>query len=50
MNAGLSAAILDPTNKQLMATLLSADMLLGRDEYCENFIEAYQDGRISGLS
>ncbi len=50
MNAGLSAAILDPTNKQLMATLLSTDMLLGRDEYCENFIEAYQAGRISGLS
>jgi 5-methyltetrahydrofolate--homocysteine methyltransferase len=50
MNAGLSAAILDPTNKQLMATLLSTDMLLGRDEYCENFIEAYQGGRISGLS
>jgi 5-methyltetrahydrofolate--homocysteine methyltransferase len=50
MNAGLSAAILDPTNKQLMATLLSTDMLLGRDEYCENFIEAYQNGRISGLS
>ncbi|MGD8503546.1 MAG: dihydropteroate synthase, partial [Syntrophobacterales bacterium] len=46
MNSGLSAAILDPTDKQLMATLLSADMLLGRDEYCENFINAYQDGRI----
>jgi 5-methyltetrahydrofolate--homocysteine methyltransferase len=43
---GLSAAILDPTDKKLMATLLSTEMLLGRDEYCENFIEAYQDGRI----
>jgi 5-methyltetrahydrofolate--homocysteine methyltransferase len=46
MANGLSAAILDPTDKQLMATLLSTDMLLGRDEYCENFIEAYQGGRI----
>ena len=43
----LSAAILDPTDKQLMATLLAIEMLLGRDEYCENFIEAYQSGRIS---
>jgi len=43
---GLSAAILDPTDKQLMATLLAVEMLLGRDEYCENFIDAYQKGRI----
>ena len=48
MAYGLSAAILDPTDKQLMATLLSTDMLLGRDEYCGNFIEAYQSGQISG--
>ena len=45
---GLSAAILDPTDQQLMATLLSVEMLLGRDEYCENFIDAYQSGRIGG--
>ncbi len=45
---GLSAAILDPTDKQLMATLLAVEMLLGQDEYCENFIEAYQDGRLVG--
>jgi len=48
MSYGLSAAILDPTDKQLMASLLAAEMLLGRDEYCENFIDAYQDGRIVG--
>ena len=48
MASGLSAAILDPTDQQLMATLLSTDMLLGRDEYCGNFIEAYQSDRISG--
>lgn len=48
IRSGLSAAILDPTDKQLMATLLSVEMLLGRDEYCGSFIEAYQSGRISG--
>jgi hypothetical protein len=31
-----------------MSTLLSIDMLLGRDEYCENYIEAYQRGGIAG--
>ncbi len=48
MAYGLSAAILDPTDRKLMATLLAVEMILGRDEYCENFIKAYQDGRISG--
>ena len=48
MSYGLSAAILDPTDKQLMATLLTVEVLLGRDEYCENFIDAYQNGRIAG--
>ncbi len=45
---GLSAVILDPTDQQLMTTLLVTEMLLGRDEYCGNFIDAYQDARISG--
>jgi len=43
---GLSAAILDPTDKQLMATLLAVEMLLGQDEYCEDYIDAYENGRI----
>jgi len=45
---GLSAVILDPTDRQLMATLLSVEMLLGRDEYCGNFIDAYENGKITG--
>ena len=44
---GLTAAILDPTDSHLMANLLVTEMLLGRDEYCENFIDAYQNGRIA---
>ncbi|MDY6916510.1 MAG: methyltetrahydrofolate cobalamin methyltransferase [Chloroflexota bacterium] len=47
MSHGLSAAILDPTDWGLMATLLSVELLLGRDEYCERFIDAYQSGRFS---
>jgi hypothetical protein len=31
-----------------MATLLSVEMLLGRDEYCGNFIDAYENGKITG--
>lgn len=47
LSHGLSAVILDPMDKQLIATLLAVEMLLNRDEYCENFITAYQTGRIS---
>ena len=45
---GLSAVILDPTDQKIMTTLLTIEMLLGRDEYCGNFIDAYQNGRIIG--
>jgi 5-methyltetrahydrofolate--homocysteine methyltransferase len=48
MGYGLDAAILDPTDQRIMATLLSAEMLLDRDEYCERFIDAYQNGRLVG--
>lgn len=47
MLQGLSAAILDPTDNILMANILSARMLLGKDEYCGDFIEAYQTGIIN---
>lgn len=47
MLQGLNAAILDPTDKNLMANLLSVRMLLGKDEYCSNFIDAYQNGIIN---
>jgi cobalamin-dependent methionine synthase I len=49
LSYGLSAVILDPTDKRLMATLLTVEMLLNHDEYCENFITAYQAGRISNI-
>lgn len=42
MARGLSAAILDPTDPELRVTLLTVRMLLGQDEYCSAFIEAYE--------
>jgi 5-methyltetrahydrofolate--homocysteine methyltransferase len=48
MAFGLSAAILDPTDRETMTTVLTVEMLLGRDEYCEKFIEAYQNERLVG--
>ena len=45
---GLSAVILDPTDQGIMTTLFTIEMLLGRDEYCSNFIDAYHNGRLVG--
>jgi cobalamin-dependent methionine synthase I len=43
---GLTAVILDPTDKQLMTALLTTEMLVGRDEYCQDYIDAYQNNRL----
>ena len=47
MAYGLTAAILDPTDKRFLASILTTRMLLGQDEYCANFIDAYQSAAIS---
>lgn len=46
MGRGLDAAILDPTDKRLMANLITARTLLGRDEFCMKYIEAHQSGKL----
>lgn len=45
--AGMDAEIIDPTDTQLMAAMLGAEAVFGRDEYCMNFIQAFQSGKIS---
>jgi len=36
---GLDAAILDPTDRELMKSLAAADILLNRNIYCESFLK-----------
>ena len=47
MGRGMDAAIVDPTDAQLMAAMRAAEAVLGRDEYCMGFIEAFRDGRVA---
>ncbi|MBL7071210.1 MAG: dihydropteroate synthase [Candidatus Omnitrophica bacterium] len=42
--SGLSAAILDPTNKRIRASLKASAALLGRDEYCKDYIKSFREG------
>ena len=39
---GLDAAILDPLDKQLMDSLITAELILNRQIYCDSFLEAYR--------
>lgn len=46
MGRGLDAAIVDPCDQQLMMNLRAAEALLGRDEYCVNYLRAYREGKM----
>jgi 5-methyltetrahydrofolate corrinoid/iron sulfur protein methyltransferase len=42
---GLDAAILDPLDKELMDSLITAELILNKQIYCESYIEAYKKAR-----
>ena len=39
---GLDAAILDVTDKELMDSLITAELLMGKQLYCDSYLEAYR--------
>lgn len=39
---GLTSAILDPLDKELMDTMITAEMVLNKAIYCDSFLEAYR--------
>lgn len=45
-HAGLDAAILDPTDINVSSSLSVSRALLGRDEYCAEYIGAFREGRL----
>ncbi|MDR1087853.1 MAG: dihydropteroate synthase [Coriobacteriales bacterium] len=44
MAAGMDSAIMDPLSPDMQATLHATSALLGRDEYCMEYLQAYRDG------
>jgi 5-methyltetrahydrofolate--homocysteine methyltransferase len=46
MAHGLDAAIVDPCDRPLMMNIQAAEALLGRDEYCANYLRAYRQGKL----
>jgi cobalamin-dependent methionine synthase I len=48
MACGLDSAILDPLDKKMMATISTAAALLGKDEYCMNYLKSFRAGKLQG--
>jgi len=44
MNAGMDSGIIDPTNQDLLGMIYATEALLGRDEYCMEYIGAFREG------
>lgn len=42
ISKGLDAAIVNPLDKQMMANIITAESLRGRDDFCMNYIKAYR--------
>ena len=39
---GLDGAIVNPLDQKMMANIIAAEALMGKDEYCTKFLEAYR--------
>ncbi len=42
---GLDGVIINPLDRQMMANIIAAQTLLGKDEYCGNYITAYRENK-----
>ncbi len=42
ISKGLDAAIVNPLDKQMMASIIAAETLIGNDNFCMNFLKAYR--------
>jgi cobalamin-dependent methionine synthase I len=46
MEAGMDSAIIDPLDSKIMATIRTADMLLGHDQFCMQYLKGVRSGAI----
>ena len=47
MAYGMDAAIIDSTDKRMMAIVKTTKTLLGEDNFCSGYIQAYREGRLT---
>lgn len=49
MGKGIDAGIIDPNDRYLMALIYATEVLLGRDEFCMEYISKSREGAFEGL-
>ena len=45
---GLDGAIINPLDKKMMANIIAAEALSGRDNFCMNYLKAFRAGMFEG--
>ncbi|MCG6930875.1 MAG: methyltetrahydrofolate cobalamin methyltransferase [Desulfofustis sp.] len=43
---GLDGAIVNPLDRNMMATIIAAETLMGRDDFCMEYLKAFRAGRL----
>lgn len=46
LQAGMDSAIMDPGDREMLGTILAAEVLMGQDKYCRRYNRAYRAGKI----
>lgn len=46
LSAGMDAAIIDPENRDMIASMYAVEALLNRDKHCRNYNKAFRQGKI----
>ena len=46
MSMGLDSVILDPQDKKIISAIRVGEALLGRDEYCTQYLAFFREGKL----
>ena len=46
LGAGMDAAIMDPTDKAIMALVQATEAVMGRDPFCAGYLKAFRSGKL----
>lgn len=49
VTAGLDAAIVNPLDKAMMSSIVAAETLIGKDDYCTRYLEFYRSGLLESI-
>ena len=49
MARGLDAVVVDPCDRQIMMNIIAAEALLGRDEFCMEYLRAFRQGKLEPI-